>query len=176
MIPGGASHTTLDKITYLHQLATDPETPSAMREQIAAELEAINDGAPVHPAYERIRALQQSEAMPDRGTDLQSLAEEAIARAHRSKDVPDQPAGDKPEASDAEPVAKIIRWPLRAFIATWSELENWWVHYNAEALAAELTEEQIESFLATADGTSQFAQELRAARDGDSRRGHLRAL
>lgn len=176
MIPGGASHTTLDKITYLHQLATDPETPSAMREQIAAELEAINDGAPVHPAYERIRALQQSEAMPDRGTDLQSMAEEAIARAHRSKDAPDQPAGDKPEASDAEPVAKIIRWPLRAFIATWTELENWWVHYSAEALAAELTEEQIEAFLATADGTSQFARELRAARDGDSRRGHLRAL
>lgn len=176
MIPGGASHTTLDKINYLHQLATDPDTPPALREQIAAELESINDGAPVHPAYERIRALQQREAMPARGTDLQSLAEEAIARAHRSKDVPDQPAGDKPETSDEEPVAKIIRWPLRAFIATWSELENWWVHYNAEALAAELTEEQIESFLATADGTSQFAQELRAARDGDSRRGHLRAL
>ncbi|WGH82670.1 ParB N-terminal domain-containing protein [Auritidibacter ignavus] len=179
MIPGGASHTTLDKITYLQQLATDPETPPALREQITAELEAINDGAPVHPAYERIRALQQREAMPARGTDLQSMADEAIARAHRSKDAPDQPAGDTPETGDEEPVAKIIRWPLRAFIATWSELENWWIHYNAEALAAELSEEQIESFLATAEGTSQFARDLRAARDAHdegARRGHLRAL
>ncbi|GAA1532564.1 ParB N-terminal domain-containing protein [Brevibacterium picturae] len=179
MIPGGASHTTLDKINYLHQLATDPETPPVLREQITTELEAINDGAPVHPAYERIRAQQHHAAMPDRVTDLQSMAEEAIARAHRSKDAPDQPAEDKPEASDAEPAAKIIRWPLRAFIATWTELENWWVHYNAEALAAELTEEQIEAFLATADGTSQFARDLRAARDAQDegpQRGHLRAL
>lgn len=58
-------------------------------------------------------------------------------------------------------------------------------HYqgrNSSQLAAELSDEQIESFLNTAEGTSGFAEELRAARDREpaddapSARGHLRAL
>jgi ParB family chromosome partitioning protein len=66
---------------------------------------------------------------------------------------------------------------VRAFVATWSELDDWWTHYDAEILATDLTDEQIASFLATADGTSTFADELRTARQSlDSPRRHLRAL
>lgn len=179
MIPGGASHTTLEKINHLHQLATDPVTPQALREQVSTELEAINDGGPVHPAYERIRAQQQPEATTAGTPSLQSIADEALARVHRAKDAPTQTRRDDTGATGEESVARIVRWPLRAFLATWLELENWWVHYNAEVLAAELTEEQITSFLATAEGTSEFARQLRAARDAQDdgpRRGHLRAL
>ena len=69
------------------------------------------------------------------------------------------------------------RWPVRAFVATWSELADWWTHYDAEVLANELNDEQIASFLATADGTSAFADELRTARQVLSNpRRHLRAL
>lgn len=56
------------------------------------------------------------------------------------------------------------------------ELTNWWTHYDADTLAAELTDEQFENFLTTADGTLRFADALRAARDGAAERPRLRAL
>ena len=75
-----------------------------------------------------------------------------------------------------------MRYPVRAFVLIWSELADWWTHYDLDQLAAELTDEQIDAFLATAEGTSRFGEQLRAARDrlrGDPPapgRGHLRAL
>lgn len=59
---------------------------------------------------------------------------------------------------------------------------QWWTHYDPDQLATELTDEQIEAFLDTAEGAGRFADELRAARDREpaidapSGRGHLRAL
>ena len=54
--------------------------------------------------------------------------------------------------------------------------------FDPDQLADELTDEQIAGFLDTAEGTSRFAEELRAARDrraaddAPAARGHLRAL
>ena len=80
---------------------------------------------------------------------------------------------------DGEPA----RYPVRAFVFTWGELDQWWTHYDVEHLAAELSDEQIDLFLTTAEGTSRFAEELRTLRDRDTAgdepaaaRGHLRAL
>ena len=69
-----------------------------------------------------------------------------------------------------------VRYPLRAFVQTWGELTDWWTHYDADTLAAELTDEQFENFLATTDGTVRFADALRAAREGATERPRLRAL
>ncbi|MBT2483117.1 MULTISPECIES: ParB N-terminal domain-containing protein [unclassified Microbacterium] len=177
MVPGGASHTTLEKIGYLQRLADDPAQPADLRKQVSEELERIDAGAPVHPIYEAIRATA-SAAQEHREADLHQLATEALARAKgaRSKRRPPRPL---PVTGDGgEPV----RYPVRAFVLTWGELANWWSHYDARLLVAELTDEQIESFLTTAEGTSRFAEELRAAHDQASRdglgsaRGHLRAL
>src|SRR5690625_6154119 len=46
MIPGGASHTTLEKIGYLQRIADDAAQPADLREQVTAELERIDGGAP----------------------------------------------------------------------------------------------------------------------------------
>ncbi|WP_294179624.1 ParB N-terminal domain-containing protein [uncultured Schumannella sp.] len=167
MIPGGASYKTLDKIDYLRQVAEDPDLPATVRAEAAAEVERINAGAPVHPGFERTRAAVAEVTSED--ADLEATAREAVARA--------QAAQAKPvpviSASETEPA----RWPVRAFVATWTELADWWTHYDADVLANDLTDEQIASFLATADGTSTFADELRAARQSlDNPRRHLRAL
>jgi ParB family chromosome partitioning protein len=166
MIPGGASYKTLDKIDYLRHVADDAALPATVRGDAAAELKRIDAGAPVHPGFERIRAAVTDAA--DEDADLESVARESIARAQAGQNNP-APA----PAGEAEPA----RWPVRAFVATWSELDDWWTHYDAEILATDLTDEQIASFLATADGTSTFADELRTARQSlDSPRRHLRAL
>lgn len=167
MIPGGASYKTLDKIDYLRQVTDDPDLPATVRGDAAAELERIDAGAPVHPGFERVRAAV-SEAASET-TDLEVLAQQAVARA--------QAAQTKPAAVTSTGETEPARWPVRAFVATWGELADWWTHYDAEVLASELSDEQIASFLATADGTSTFADELRTARQAlDSPRRHLRAL
>ena len=121
----------------------------------------------MHPGFERIRAAVTETASET--TDLEALAREAVARA--------QAAQTKPAPVTFAGAAEPARWPVRAFVATWSELADWWTHYDAEVLANELSDEQIASFLATADGTSTFADDLRTARQALSNpRRHLRAL
>lgn len=167
MIPGIASHTTLEKIDYLRRITEDPDSPPVLRAQSREELDRINAGGPVHPAYERIRAVlaEASSQKPD----LEEAARQAVARARAAQSKP-APATSTEESTPA-------RWPVRAFVATWSELADWWTHYDAEVLANELSDEQIASFLATADGTSTFADDLRTARQALSNpRRHLRAL
>src|SRR5699024_1754307 len=167
MIPGGVSYKTLDKIDYLRQVTDDPDLPATVRGDAAAELERIDAGAPVHPGFERIRAALTEAASET--TDLEALAQQAVARA--------QAAQTKPAPVTSTGETEPARWPVRAFVATWSELADWWTHYDAEVLANELSDEQIASFLATADGTSTFADELRTAQELLSNpRRHLRAL
>ena len=108
-----------------------------------------------------------------REAELHARAEAAVARAKSIKKGKRTPPRPLPLATgDGQPV----RYPLRAFVQTWGELTNWWTHYDADTLAAELTDEQFENFLATADGTVRFADALRAARDGAAERPRLRAL
>ena len=176
MIPGGASHKTLDKISYLEQIADDPAQPTELRAHVTAELARIDAGAPVHPIYEAVRTAVAT-AQGQREADLHQLAADALARAkntQRKKRAP-RPVPSPDDAGEA------VRYPVRAFVLTWGELVDWWTHYDAGQLAAELSDEQIESFLTTAAGTGRFAEELRAARDrqtGDPGpvRGRLRAL
>ncbi|WP_232548368.1 ParB N-terminal domain-containing protein [Propioniciclava soli] len=65
MIPGGASHTTLEKIGYLEAIAADTTQPEALRAEAAAGLERIEAGDPVHPIYQTIR-----ETMPPPGSGV----------------------------------------------------------------------------------------------------------
>lgn len=167
MIPGGVSYKTLDKIDYLRRVADDRDLPATVRGDAAVEIELIDAGGPVHPGFERIRAAVAVAASEN--VDLEALAQEAVTRAHTGQ--------KKPAPITSTGKTEPVRWPVRAFVATWTELADWWTHYDAEVLASDLTDEQIASFLVTADGTSTFADELRSARQSqDNPRRHLRAL
>jgi len=177
IIPGGASHTTLDKISYLQQLADDTAHPAELRHYVTGELERIDAGAAVDPIYRHIHDLAET-ARNHREADLHQLAADALARAKTATAKKRTPRPAAPADDNAAPV----QYPVRAFVLTWTELANWWTHYDAEQLAAELTDEQIESFLTAVEGTSRFAEELRTARERRAghetppARGHLRAL
>lgn len=181
MIPGGTSYKTMEKVGYLERIVADPAQPEPLRAQAAAGLEQIEAGAPVHPIFQAVRDAATI-AQDLREADLHQMADEAVARATAAKIAN---RGKRPAPRpvpligvDGEPV----RYPVRAFIHTWGELTQWWTHYDPDQLAAELSDERIDAFLDTAEGTSRFADELRAARDREpdhdapSGRGHLRAL
>lgn len=163
MIPDGASHTTLEKINYLQQLADDETQTETVRAGAAAELELIGSGAAVHPSYERARQLV-SGAQPDTPEeDLAKLAEDALARL---KNRPTQKRRPAPSPQTSR-TAGDEPWPVRAFVVTWNELDGWWRHFDADDLARQLSDAEIEMFLRVVDSTSNFAEQLRTARDTD---------
>lgn len=178
MVTGRASYTTLEKIGQLQALAHDPTQPDRLRRHVTAELERIEAGAPVSPVYEALRETIQG-ADAKRDADLDALAKEAIARAKESATSKRQ-TRRRPRPADGT----VVRYPVQAFVMTWDELVEWWLHYDIDELATALTDEQVDSFLRTAEGTSAFADQLCTARSGSTRaapdtpvtRGHLRAL
>ncbi len=169
MIPGAPSYKTMDKIGYLQHLATDPDAPDPLRAEAQAGLVKIEAGRPVDPVYQRIRDIHQ--ASDD--AHLHDLAEQALAR------VDAETKKGKKKAKKPQPVAPVVpdaRYAVRAFVLTWTELDSWWLHYDLDELAAQLTDEQAEAFYATAEGTRQFATDLHAARQQESKVPRLRAL
>ncbi len=172
MIPGGASYKTLEKVGYIEEIAANPTQPETLRAEAAAALERIEAGDPVHPLYLAIHNSAEA-AREVREATMHALAEDAVARANAMKKGKKLKPRLKPLVPDDAPP---VRYPLRAFVQTWGELTNWWTHYDAGTLAAELTDEQFESFLATVEGTTRFAETLHAAREDTAARPRLRAL
>jgi ParB family chromosome partitioning protein len=166
MIPGAPSETTLDKIGYLKDTATNPALSDEIRRQATDGLAQIEADAPVHPIYQAVRSAVDA-ANQDRDAQLHRLADEALAR------VKDDP---KKRQAPARRAAAPARYPVRAFNLTWGELYEWWERYDFDLLARELSDEQAEAFYATAEGTATAAHKLRALRDQRDGQPHLRAL
>jgi ParB family chromosome partitioning protein len=122
MIPGGASHTTLEKIGYLEDIANNPTQPETMRAEAAAGLERIEAGDPVHPIYQAIRDAD-STARERCEAELHARAEAAVAQAKSIKKGKRTPPRPLPLVTDD---GQPVRYPLRAFIQTWGELTDWW--------------------------------------------------
>lgn len=175
MVTGAASYKRLEQIGWLQQMADDLAQPAALRAQVIAELENIEAGAAVNPIYQRVRQIVE-QAETERTAQLDQMAQEALARVQADKSKKAKKRSTRPTpVEDKEPA----RYPVRAFTLLWTELENWWEHYDVAELAAALSDEQVASFLGTVDGTAAFADQLQAARtavEGGSSRAHLRAL
>lgn len=179
MIPDGASHTTLEKINHLQQLADDENQTESVREGVAAELELIGSGAPVHPSYERARQLVLGAQADAPVEDVAQLAEAALARI---KSMPHPKRRTSPSPRTA-PIDSDEPWPVRAFVVTWNELDEWWRHFEVDDLVRQLGDAEVEMFFRVVDATSHFAEQLRSALDAEdagsdstASRGNLRAI
>ncbi|WP_285728183.1 ParB N-terminal domain-containing protein [Psychromicrobium xiongbiense] len=179
MVPGGVSYATFDKIGYLEKVTADTTMPNELRARARAELERIEAGGPVDPAFVRIR--NEAEAPPGTSdAELHRLAEEALARVKAER------RAKRKKIRKPIPIRRSDGpFPTRAFVLTWGELTDWWERYDLHQLAVELTDEQIEGFHTALDGSFTFAKQLNAAREEvppeqrgrqADRRAHLRAL
>src|SRR5690625_1545588 len=172
MIPGGASHTTLEKVGYIEEIAANPAQPETLRAEAAAALGRIEAGDPVHPLYQAIHESAEA-AREVREATMHALAEDAVARANAMK------KGKKPKPRPKPPVpddAPPVRYPVRAFVQTWGELAGWWTHYAIDVLAVDLTDDQYDNFLTVAEATARFADDLRTTREAHAAQPILRAL
>nr|WP_208390641.1 ParB N-terminal domain-containing protein [Brooklawnia cerclae] len=180
MVPGGASYATLDKVTWLQDVAVDPDQPEDVRSQAAQELASIEQGAPVHPAWQRVRDLTTA-ATTSRSENAAHLAEEALAKlqAEQRTAGKKRPATTKPKAPIASgPEA----WPPRTFVRTWQGFApGWWDHFDVLILVDKLTTTEIDEFFTFVDEATAFAEQIRAALTtptltGVEQRPHFKAI
>lgn len=172
MVTGKASYTTLDRIAELQRIVANPVADLALQERAREELRLIDDGGSVTAAHARIRQLldpQPPQVIEDFETpedfeppdELEQLAIAALARVKEGK-------RDRRRTSR---VPSTHLFPVRAFVRVWEDLDLWWTHFDATAVAAELTDEQLEQFEAILASTVEFFDALRSARD--QRRGEI---
>ncbi len=163
MIPGGPSYATLDKIGYLRETATNTDVPERVQAAARDGLEMIDQGQSVHPIYQNVRDAAQD-------AELHAIADQRLAEL---KTVPrNKVARHHPKLSSGG----MARYPIRAFVITWGELFEWWLHYDMNELVDKLTDEQVTAFIATAEGTMRVANHLRAARHTATDSGDAAAI
>lgn len=162
LVNQSASYHRLEQIAALERIAADRTNPAGVRALAVDALKAIDDGADVYPAYQRVKAaLELAEGeVPD---DPESLAEAALARVREKR----ARGGGRVRASKSH--EHPTRRPVRAFLLTWGDLDGWTKHYDTNELAERLTDKDWEMFQRVVDETQVFADALRSARENDRR-------
>lgn len=163
-----ASHTRLEQICEMEQIAADPDRPTAVRAVAEDELALIRAGGAVDPSYQRLKAAVRTAARvtgedesregDDLG-DFDELAAEAVATstAERAKRVRENRLKRIAEAERAYRSA-------RSFALTWADLDGWSQHYDAEQIARQLQDDDWALFLRVLDETRSFAESVAKVR------------
>jgi ParB family transcriptional regulator, chromosome partitioning protein len=169
MVSGRLGFQRYEQISALKQIANDPARPANVRELARHELAAIDSGASVHPAYTKVMAaLELAEASDGSGRssspgDLETLAAEALARARQER------ARGGGRIRSSRKADAPTRRSLRSFILTWTDLDGWSAHYDAEEVGVKLADKDWETFERVLRETNAFAEVARAARQRDER-------
>jgi ParB family chromosome partitioning protein len=168
MVSGRLGFQRYEQIGALKQIANDPARPANVRGLARHELAAIDGGASVHPAYTKVMAaLELAEPSDGSGRsspdDLETLAAEALARARQER-----ARGGDESAAAGRPTPQTRR-SLRSFILTWTDLDGWSAHYDAEEVGVKLADKDWETFERVLRETNAFAEVARAARQRDER-------
>ncbi|WP_233420145.1 ParB N-terminal domain-containing protein [Acidipropionibacterium acidipropionici] len=164
MIPGGASYKTHEKISYLQQIADNTDQPPTCVNGRKQNWQASRTAPPSIPPTAASAPTSTNTAQSTQ-QGMRSCISLLPTPSHASRREAVQETPRATTASGRDD-GEVVRYPVRAFVHTWTELADWWTHYDIDELARELDDEQFETFLATVEGTRRFAAELRAARTG----------
>lgn len=160
-VTGKSSYTRLEQIGRLQALLADESQPESLRQMVAGELEKIEAGGPVDPAYQRVKAAIQfaaDEKARAEVAELERLAAEALERANTAK------RRRKPTKTDRGKPTKPAMHSLRSFVLTWRDLDGWTEHYDPAEVAEGLSDEEWESWERVVAETVAFADAMRSAR------------
>jgi len=163
-VTGKASYHHLERISAIERIAADRSLPETVRRLAEIELAAIQGGADVRPAYERVLAAKELIAADDTPAptgpvsdeELDALANEALdlVRRNRSR------GGTKGRKPRLGPSHRTVR----AFLLTWGDLDGWSRFYNPSEIAAQLKESDWQMFERVLAETIAFADEVRGLR------------
>ncbi|QIM18691.1 ParB N-terminal domain-containing protein [Leucobacter coleopterorum] len=186
LVTGRDSSQMLERVCRIEDLAADDDASEQVRAQAQAELELIRNGAGVHLSHlrmstaltleqldliaandtepEAVRGQARKEAVSVRQSDakaveMERLAKLALQRVKVNKR--QKPAAECPRPVSAAPTQF---YSARSFLAVWGDLADWWLRYDLEQIARELSDEDIDQFLRVVEGSRHFADQLQAAR------------
>jgi ParB family chromosome partitioning protein len=192
LVSGRRSYTTLERIGELQRIAADKGVDEDLRNQAAVELGLIDDGGSVASAHRRINtqlAVSELEKLAGRATEprgpesargstvglraaehtktaaeleIEGLARQALARVKTATKAVSGQSGGADSRSSNGPM------PVRSFVYLWTDLQEWWLRYDATEISARLTSSQWAQFEATLAGTLDFAEQVRARRANPS--------
>lgn len=162
LVTGKDSSQRLLRIGAIRRASTDAVLPPRVRQLARDELERINEGADVAPAFGRLKAaieltggdLSTEAVTPEDVAQLRAEADERAKQDHAR-------GGGRPRGRKKSPA---VSRSLRAFVLTWSDLDGWSRHYNASEIAAQLKDSDWEMFERVLAETITFADAVRSAR------------
>jgi ParB family chromosome partitioning protein len=184
LVTGRRSFTTLERIGRLQDIAADESLPAEVRHHAQAELAAVQEGAPVLPAFRRVsgdQVLTELDAVARSASEPaedRSAAVEAAARIRAGEEPswgedPKQVAvralaRSKAASPSTIPPQRMSSAELKRFTYTWDDLANWWERFDPTVIAGGLTQEEWSRFEATLEGSLSFADRVRELRGEDS--------
>ena len=157
-----ASHTRLEQICEMEQIAADRDQPAVVRKVAESELDQIRQGGAVDPSYQRVKAALRAEATqtPDDSTDdLEALAEAALAHAKL-----DRARRIRENRLKRAAAAENARRSVRSFILMWADLQDWTEHYDAVEVGQQLSDADWAMFERLVQETCAFADSARSER------------
>jgi len=161
-----ASYSRLEHVGWIEEVAADESRPSRIRELASRELATIRATGKVDASYQRVKAaielLNLVPTTPEgdraRGEEVESLANEALARARAER--ARRAAENKAKRASRSPAPHTLRY----FVLTWRDLDGWWHHYDPRQVGPELRDADWEMFERIATQTAAFAEAAREAR------------
>ena len=163
LVTGAQSFQRLEQINWIEAIAQDEALGAPVRKFASNMLSEIEGGAPVSPAYKRVKAAVELASTPAPPTaaeqdEVARLAAEALKRVEEEKRTTRLRAlKNKAKRSPRH------RSP-RSFNLMWSELEGWTELYDVAELARELKDDEWARFDRVVTESVELRDHLRSAR------------
>jgi len=189
LVTGRRSFTTLERIGRLQDIASDKSLPVEVRRHAQTELDGVEHGAPVLPAFRRVsgdQVLAGLDTVADSSLESAETREAANTAASKIRAGEAPSWGEDPRqfvvraltqsgSDETRPgiAPKVISAELKRFVYTWDDLAGWWERFDPSVIASGLTADEWQRFEQTLECSRRFADRVRALRaDGspDSRR------
>ena len=172
IITGRKSQNTLERLSALVDLTRDATRPSHIRSLATEALTRIQDGHPVYPEYEAVRAAlaatdpDQQTIEPVTAADVQEL----LAAVKKNENRPQASESDQDRVGNREnghsgdarrtaPAASLRRWA-----SIWPGLKGWTTQYDPTVIAANASEADWATFREVLAETNAFARAVQSAR------------
>ncbi len=152
----------LEQTNWIESVSKDETLGESVREFAANMLTEIDGGAPVSPAYKRVKAAVELATQPPPSQEEQD--EVARLAAEALKRVQEEENAQRLRALRSKAKRAPKHHSPRSFVLMWSELEGWTGLYDVAELAAALKDEDWARFERVVAETIELRDQVREAR------------
>ncbi|QSR30819.1 hypothetical protein CFI00_10010 [Nocardioides sp. S5] len=153
----------LEQTNRIESVSKDETLGESVREFAANMLREIDGGAPVSPAYKRVKAAVELVSQPpspsqEEQDEIARLAAEALKRVQEEENA------QRLRALRSKARRAPKHHSPRSFVLMWSELEGWTALYDVAELAGALKDDDWARFERVVAETIELRDQLRQAR------------